>query len=396
MDSFNKVELYKNFNMGTEIDIAGIFIYDGIKELERIVSFSYESEIFSFLYHISVGIERLQKVLLVMLEERTEDCFRDFEDSLRTHNHIQLHDRIKKECNITLSPREYSFLNVLSSFYMHYRYDRFMLNGSYDADKELLCNFIKAHFSSDNIKRNFFTDDVINTLYTKEFFGRIIGAITRKYYSEIKSQAHKQNLYTYEIRNGSPAEKIFLTNNKKDSLHVQNINEQVAVKELIIYLINTQDINAFMRFIRQIEPLDFDIALVNEYIEEICNAHISQNLVDETEALYEDLQSARDRLEIINLVGNANVDFEYSEIMKCYYLMKSLINGECECIEFAKIFPDEFYLLEPEIQDVLKKLPELCTNLLNIINLDGREKEQFIEVVSSLLKELKEYCCIKD
>lgn len=54
MYGFSPVEAYKNFKMGTEIDVAGIFIYDGMKELERIVSFAYESEAFS----LSQGLRR--------------------------------------------------------------------------------------------------------------------------------------------------------------------------------------------------------------------------------------------------------------------------------------------------------------------------------------------------
>ncbi len=254
MNGFGTVEAYRNFKMGTEIDIAGIFLYDGIKDLERIVVFAYESEAFSFLYHIAVGIERLQKVLLVMLEEITEENVRNFEDSLHTHNHQQLHDRIKTKCDIKLSPREYGFLHVLSTFYIHCRYNRYLLRGDYGADKNLLCKFIDAHFSSDDIERHFLTNDIMNTPQLKEFFGRIIGSIARKYYSAIKEQAYKQNLYTYELRSDSPAEKIFLTDFRKDSLHEQNFNEQVSLKELLIYLINTQDRNAFMRFIKEIEP----------------------------------------------------------------------------------------------------------------------------------------------
>ena len=69
-DGFSdRIVLHKNFKMSTEIDIAGTFIYNGMKELEQMEMFKNESDIFSFLYHISVGIERIQKVLLVMLEE---------------------------------------------------------------------------------------------------------------------------------------------------------------------------------------------------------------------------------------------------------------------------------------------------------------------------------------
>ena len=58
---------YRNFKMGTELDIAGTFIYDGINSLKSMGNFEVESEIFSFLYHISVGIERMQKIIIVLI-----------------------------------------------------------------------------------------------------------------------------------------------------------------------------------------------------------------------------------------------------------------------------------------------------------------------------------------
>ncbi|MHB1394802.1 MAG: hypothetical protein ACYCYE_17430 [Clostridia bacterium] len=59
-DIFNDpIVSYKNFKMGTGIDVSGTFIYNGMKELEQMESLYYESETLSFLYHIAVGIERL-------------------------------------------------------------------------------------------------------------------------------------------------------------------------------------------------------------------------------------------------------------------------------------------------------------------------------------------------
>lgn len=116
-DIFNDPILsYKNFKMGTEIDVSGTFIYNGMKELEQMDTFNYESEVFSFLYHIAVGIERLQKVLIVILEEINANNTLAFEESLITHSHQELHDRIKRKCAITFHSRENGFLQVLSEF----------------------------------------------------------------------------------------------------------------------------------------------------------------------------------------------------------------------------------------------------------------------------------------
>ena len=47
---------------GIALEISGEFIYDGIQALNTMDSSSNSAELFSFLYHISVGIERLQKI----------------------------------------------------------------------------------------------------------------------------------------------------------------------------------------------------------------------------------------------------------------------------------------------------------------------------------------------
>lgn len=68
--------------MVTEIDIAGTFIYRGIREFNNLDSFYNAGEIFHVLYPLSVGIERLQKVLLVLLEEIRPEQAHEFEKDL--------------------------------------------------------------------------------------------------------------------------------------------------------------------------------------------------------------------------------------------------------------------------------------------------------------------------
>ena len=92
----DKIWLYKNFNMGTELDIAGSFIYDGIHTLNQMNTVNEETQLFSFLYHTAVGIERLQKIIIVLFENINWEEKEDFERNLITHSHTGLNDRIKK------------------------------------------------------------------------------------------------------------------------------------------------------------------------------------------------------------------------------------------------------------------------------------------------------------
>lgn len=78
---------YKNFNMVVELDIAGEFIYNGINELNRMEIITNDAPTFFSLYNISVGLERLQKIVLVLwkLEDTSDE--EKFEKSLITHSH---------------------------------------------------------------------------------------------------------------------------------------------------------------------------------------------------------------------------------------------------------------------------------------------------------------------
>lgn len=51
----------KKFYMVTELDISGEFIYDGIHTLNQMHSVDDVAMLFSFLYHVSVGIEQNTK-----------------------------------------------------------------------------------------------------------------------------------------------------------------------------------------------------------------------------------------------------------------------------------------------------------------------------------------------
>ena len=108
-------EFWKNFAMGKELEIAGNFIYDGLIKFNKMYHFIDDAS-FMVLYNLSVGIERLQKVLIVLLEDEIEDI-KEFENSLITHSHIDLQQKIKEKSNICLNQHQNEFLNLLSRFY---------------------------------------------------------------------------------------------------------------------------------------------------------------------------------------------------------------------------------------------------------------------------------------
>lgn len=313
----NSILFYKNYKMGTELDIAGDFIYDGINRLEQMIDLENISEIFSFLYHVSVGIERLQKILIVLIEDITASKIDEFEKSLITHSHQTLNNRITSHSNITISftPMENSFLQILDNFYKRCRYNRFNVFSDLNQEKEILKEFVINKLGHPYHKIPFNQNYVSMTEKVKEQFGRIIGSISRKYYHEIIDNAHKQNIYTYELKAYSKAESVFLVPYEKKSLHEMKTKEKIALKELLIYLMSSNFLNDYLPYLKGITPLDFDPALINEYLSDIIDKNKFQNLVSEIYGLYDlDVENPKERIELVQLLGNPDIYYEYDYV----------------------------------------------------------------------------------
>ena len=56
--SYTPEYFWKNFRLGTELQVSGSFIYNALYFFDQMECFNNEEEIFEFLYSLSVGIER--------------------------------------------------------------------------------------------------------------------------------------------------------------------------------------------------------------------------------------------------------------------------------------------------------------------------------------------------
>lgn len=300
---------WKNFSLGKELNIAGGFIFNGLKAFDSLENFTQEDGIFEFFYNTSVGIERLLKVVVILIEHSDTIDQEEFEKGLITHNHLDLLRRISKKHNCGLSNLHNEFLELLSSFYKTMRYDRYTLNSIQYHDKERvgLVTFLEKHLGT--------TIDYENMLVTsngwrfKKFIGKVVGKISEVLYNLVESEASAQNIYTYELPNGSKASIIFL--GKKYNF----FDDDIVWKELIIYLINTDDRSGILDFIREIEPLNFEPALVNEYLNVFKSDLKKHSYIYEVEEYYQDINDKKERFEMLELLSNPNVlfNFHYAE-----------------------------------------------------------------------------------
>jgi len=279
--SYTPEYFWKNFRLGTELQVSGSFIYNALYFFDQMECFNNEEEIFEFLYNLSVGIERLEKIAIILLEHDTSANQKDFEKTLITHSHSDLIDRIKKKKNLNLSKCHNKLIQLLSNFYISMRYGRFNLSSVYKPNQEAL-KFIEFIQSELNIEIK--TDMILATANDdriKRFIGKIVEKIVSQLYEIVKDEAGRLGTFTYELRYGSKPYKIFMC--KEFTFHKENSLK----KEIIISLINGAEEDRFIKFAKQIEPLPFD-DVTHEYVKYLINPQSNLSLTEELESIYED------------------------------------------------------------------------------------------------------------
>jgi hypothetical protein len=277
-------EYWKNFNLGTELDIAGRFIFNGLQTFHRMEHFATEEDTFEFLYAVSVGVERLLKIALILTEHGQDVDQDEFEKDLITHSHQKLMERLKSSHTLKLSSVHNEFISILARFYKSHRYGRYSLESVTAAAQERddLNGFLEKHL---NIKIDTQTPFGItkNERRHRQFIGKTISKIVNQLFEIVQKEARRLNLYTYEIEYGSKASKIF---------HAQTFdfeNEDILQMELLAYLVSEKATGPNSKFLREcVDPLSFDPALEADYIAALRNDQKKMAVLDELEALYED------------------------------------------------------------------------------------------------------------
>jgi sulfur relay (sulfurtransferase) DsrC/TusE family protein len=302
-------EFWQNFELGIEIDIASSFIYDGLKNFYQMDSLDLETEIFSVLYCLSIGIERFLKVAIILIEFNVKTDRDEFEKSLITHNHSDLMSRIRKNKSINLSKVHNEFISLLSNFYKKYRYDRYKIDtiNHLSKEKKALVSFL-SNYNIIEGKLYINLTTYQNTSKAKKFLKNLISKIILQLYNIIEDCAREKNIYTYELRYGSKAQKLLLGEG------FNHINEDMIWKEILLFLMNTKQKSQYLSLMKSIKPLNLDIALIGEYLQVFNNKSKSDEVLEEIENLYsENKISVKDRLNLLDFIGGNPSNYIFHE-----------------------------------------------------------------------------------
>ncbi len=288
---------WKNFKLGTELQIAGSFIYNALDLFDRMKSLYYEEECFEFLYNASVGIERLQKILLILLQKVEPQKQPEFEDSLITHSHIQLMDRINVLTKIKPPGPHVKFLSVLTNFYKHTRYSRYKMDSAFKEgeDRLALIRFIKEELGVTIDNEGLMPTQLDKRM--KDFVANIIGRIVSIYYESIVNEANKHNMYTYEMASGSKAHKIFICKEYTFEL------EHRLKRELLLFLLQQDNSDGLIRLVKELTPLPFENNSTDDFVRTLVYDEIDRSMIDEMNYIYEENPFDKERFEAINILG---------------------------------------------------------------------------------------------
>ena len=289
---------WKSLILNQEFHIAGGFIYDGLRIFDQMRVFDEEHS-FGFLYNISIGIERLEKILICISDKN----FFEIEKKIKTHNHLALLSLIEKEHNLKFEGIHKKFIELLSNFYFNIRYDKFNFEESnvFKA-KDTVMKYIRDVLNIEIHDLGFLNTE-FNNDYIKKRIGKMIGKITNDLYEKISMGQHTVDgyyIHPTETHSQTKACKIFLGKS------YDFLREKKLMKEIVIFLLNNKKESKLINFIRDIEPLEFDPVEVEEYIKRP-NYDLEQEkrqLIDIMDLLYEEMseKDRKERLEQLSII----------------------------------------------------------------------------------------------
>lgn len=305
-------ELLTQVDLGKELETVGEFIFDALKTFSQLDSFTRQYEVNYILFHASIGIERLQKILLFLACGGNEN-YKELEKEFRTYSHEKLHNKLLESYKVNFSNEELHFLIILSDYYREYRYSVYELPNTRSDVRLLLMQFfnIQLKLTIDPEKDYQKYKDEITGL-----FGRTLGSVIRTYYKAICDKANELGA-SCAVGRDTVAYLLFNKEIVSDNLMALIEKYTTAQKELIIYLKNTDGDSSFINYIENIEPLELDADTLNDCLSEVLTKNYSEKLTDGVDKMYAamDGEKLRIRKELLALIGN-KAYFDFMEALK--------------------------------------------------------------------------------
>jgi len=294
--------VWKNFHLGTELEVAGNFIYDALYTFDQMKFFYVEADIFNCLYYLSVGVERIQKITLILLTKFGDKENPEFEKKLISHSLQHFHERINKIKTVKLGKNENKLLTLLTRFYEKNRYGRFNFDSSQESEheKKEFIRFLSDLMGGKGIKIDPLAVMTINDETIKKEFGTTVRNIVLSYYEILKRTCDSENIYTYEVNQESKAFQIFWSH-QFDFIQTKHIK-----REALYFLMKN-----FNKLIsnKKMEAIDFDPDSMQEVVDFLMNSCKSTHIIDTYECIIVD--QMQEKSDLSKVKENRRLYLEY-------------------------------------------------------------------------------------
>lgn len=226
--------------MNTELMISADFIFDGLKKLTNVTYFqsNSESKIFTSYYLLSVGIERLQKVILSLAYNYIENGQKDkyktrIEKAFYGHNHEELNNLLKEYTGINnkFNKQDNKFISQLMEFYNKHRYSKY----SEETDVDSIYQFHSGH-----LNEAFIYDKSLT-----EIMNRIFESVQRILTSYFKTLQELQQKVTNFLGESTTDTKLFTIINYSKNLKKYFKLFYISKIEYVKYMSDLSDLDGF-------------------------------------------------------------------------------------------------------------------------------------------------------
>ena len=197
-----------SISFSRELSIAGNFIYNGLYAVDQIPNFALEDEVFEILYNLSVGLERLAKVAITLLDFQPDGDI----PNVHGHLHTNFFKRIESKSSFRLNTQQWQFLEILHRFYNEARYDRYKPLRVHDHgfEKEIFSQFLCEQLNIKQEGAHAQRFPLYNNRRIKRFIGKLVSKFTIPVFDIIKKRADELQIYCWEMGSNTKAFRIFL------------------------------------------------------------------------------------------------------------------------------------------------------------------------------------------
>lgn len=246
-------------NLSRELHNAGKFLYDGCEGFYNLSHKNMDYNLFDILLNLAIGVERVQKVILSLSEDKMEEPEKK---ALYEHKHQWLQEIIKRIYinDVFFNKNENKFIRLLQDFYNEDRYgffneekrehkSLFLANDLFDSYcHSIKCTWFEKDFKNQEIER------------TKETIECVISNVVSKYIDCLKKISDNKNIYLTETQSNYELF-IFVYHGKNVFDYFKKL--EIARNELLYFLAQASIKDSTKK---EYPPLDFEISDIEDFI----------------------------------------------------------------------------------------------------------------------------------